>query len=177
MNSTCNAARCVISMKNKIMAALSTGLLVLTCSASAHTKQETTAWIITQTQPNAPGLSYSITQGTLIRLLNLSTPLGNARSQHSIPIDKINRITVVHTDKYLSYTLSCAAPCVDAVNEGIDIPEGGQEKSRLFLFEIYRPLDASFPLRMNEALLKLVELHGGKAQLSQKPITPAPEPF
>ncbi len=152
-------------------------LLVPAAPAAGRAKEETVAWIIQQTHPNVPGLGYSIEHGQFVRLLNLSTPLGNARSQHAIPIAKITRIRFIHTEKYLSYTLSCETPCVEVVNEGIDGQGSGAQQPRQFLFEIYRTLDSGFPPRMNRALLKLVELHGGKAELSRQVSKPEKEPF
>lgn len=156
----------------------SIGLLLLALHggvACAQTKADTEAWIIEQSADNVPGLTYAIDGDDLLRRLQLpSSPLASGVVQQSIPIRRITRIEVVHTDKYVSYALSCVEPCVEHLTQGIaDDSEPGRKRPVL-LFEIYRKLDASFPPRMNKALLKLVELHGGKAVVIEKAKPKAP---
>ena len=143
--------------------------------ACAQTKADTEAWLIEQSADNVPGLTYTIDGDDLLRRLQLpSLPLASGVVQQSIPIRRITSIEVVHTEKYLSYALSCAEPCVEHLTQGIaDEPDPGRKRPVL-LFEIYRKLDASFLLRMNMALLKLVELHGGKASVVEKAKPKAP---
>lgn len=145
-------------------------------AVSAQTRSETEAWIIEQCADNVAGLSYSIAGDDLVRRLRLpSSPLGAGVVQQSIPIRRITRIEVVHTERYLSYSLSCDEPCVDHLAQGI--ADDGPPRRSVLLFEIYRRLDASYPPRMTKALLKLVELHGGRAQVFAKPKPKPKAPF
>lgn len=136
-------------------------------TATAQTRDEAEAWIIRQTQFNVPGLTYLIEEGELVRRIQLpSMPGGSAVTQQSIPINQIVSIAVTHTDRFLSYALACAKPCVEQIDQGTEDQFNHQEKRSRLLFEIYTKFDASFPPRMNKALLRLVELHGGKAKLT-----------
>lgn len=154
------------------------GLLALAlCAApaAAQTRSETEAWIIQQTQANVTGLTYAIDGEELLRRLEMRTPMTNdVVVQQAIPIRHIKRIEVLHTDRFLSYRLSCASPCVEHLTQGVAEEAGTAGKREVLLFEIYRSLDARFPPRMNKAMLKLVELHGGRATLveQQKPKQP-----
>lgn len=147
------------------------GLLLCSISAHAQTKAETEAWILKQGEMNTSLLTYRIEGGELVSEVSLgpgAAAMGASTVSKAIPIREITRIAYVHTEKYLSYSLMCDRPCVYLIEE----PD---EKQPRFLFEIYRKLDASFPPRMNKALLKLVEQHGGKARLI--PMSVEKEPF
>jgi hypothetical protein len=130
-------------------------------AVAAQTLDETKAWIIQQGNMNTPLLKYFMEGGELVSEASFGPgagALGAMPVQKAIPIGKITRVTYVHTEKYLSYSLMCNAPCAYLLEE----PD---EKQPKFLFEIYRKLDASFPARMNKALLHLIKLHGGKATI------------
>ena len=143
-------------------------------SAAAQTREETEFWIIKQTQPNVRGLSYAIEGDNLVRRVELPWAAGGGVVQMSLPIKQISAVGYAFTDRYLSYSLLCETPCTEQWSEGVDAPD--PENRRKLLFEIYRKLDPSFPPRMHKALLKLIELHGGKARLFQLP-PPPKEPF
>lgn len=147
------------------------GLLFFSLASAAQTKEETAEWILKQSEINTPLLKYGIEGGEFVSEVSFgpgADAMGASAVRKAIPIREISRITYVHTDRYLSYSLMCDRPCAYL----IDDPDQKQPK---FLFEIYRKLDASFPPRMNKALLKLIEQHGGKAKLLQ--VRPATEPF
>jgi hypothetical protein len=141
---------------------------------AAQTRSEAEAWIVEQAANNVAGLTYAIDGDDLVRRLQMPSPLSSGVVQQTIPIRRITRIEVTHTEKYLSYTLSCDEPCVEQLTEGVADDSDPRRKRPVLLFEIYRRLDASFPPRMNKALLKLVELHGGKAKVVEKAKPKAP---
>jgi hypothetical protein len=137
------------------------GLLLFAVSAIAQTREETEAWILQQGNMNTPLLRYYIERGELVSEASFGPGAGSMGArpvQKAIPIGRITHITYVRTDKYLSYSLMCDTPCSYLLDE----PD---EKPPKFLFEIYRKLDASFPARMNKALLHLIRLHGGSATI------------
>lgn len=137
------------------------GLMLVSISAAAQTKTETEAWILKQSEMNTPLLKYRIEGDELVSEASFgpgAATMGASVVGKAIPIREITRIAYVHTEKYLSYVLMCDKPCAYLIEE----PD---EKQARFLFEIYQKLDASFPPRMNKALLKLVEHHGGRAKL------------
>lgn len=135
----------------------------------AQPPSETSAWILKQTQVNVSGLTYAIEDGQFVRRLELASPMSRGRIQQTIPIAQITRIGMLHTDKYLSYVLSCNSPCVEHLSQDMEDQPNADEKSEKFLFEIYQKYDASFPPRMNRALQTLVQEHGGKATLYEQP--------
>lgn len=138
--------------------------LLFVDNAVAQTKEETEEWIIKQSEMNSPLLKYRIEGDEMVSEVSFgpgAATMGSMPVQKAISISKITRITYVHTDKYLSYSLMCDSPCAYLLDE----PD---EKRSKFLFEIYRKLDSSFPPRMNKALLHLVKLHGGKASIAKQ---------
>ncbi len=144
-------------------------LMLPALTAIAQTRDETEAWIIRQTASNVPGMTYLIEEGELIRRIKLpSFSGGGGVVQQSIPISQVTSIAVTHTDRYLSYSLACTAPCVEQISQDTEDQFDAEERRPRLLFEIYRKFDSSFPPRMNKALLKLVELHGGKAKLTEQ---------
>jgi hypothetical protein len=127
--------------------------------AAAQTQEETESWILKQSEFNMDGrLKYVIEEGQFISLLSLPYALGGDTIKKSIPILKVSKISVVQTDKFISFSLMCDRPCA---TQDDDI----NNQQPVFLFEIYKKLDASFSERMQKALLHLVELHGGKANI------------
>jgi hypothetical protein len=158
-------------------------LLAASIAASpvmAQTREETESWIIKQTEQNLMSarsigisLTYAIEGDQLIRRIAFPAASGGGTAQTSISIKQINRIGYVFTERYLSYSLLCETECIDQFSQGMESAEPADK--RKFLFEIFRKLDPGFPPRMHKALLKLVELHGGKAKLFQLP--PQREPF
>lgn len=152
-------------MKNLIWILL---LALFSASAMAQTQEETEAWIIKQSGFNLEGrLKHSIEGDELISRLTLPYAMGGETIQRSIPIKQIKTISYTHTDAYLSYTLMCDKPCTTQFNGNTEV----EEKSPKFLFEIHKSFDSSFPPRMHKALLKLVELHGGKAKMVRQQAT------
>ena len=137
-------------------------------AATAQTREETEAWILEQAAGNRFELQHAIEEGQFISRLTLPGIMRDTTIEKAIPIDKVTRITVVHTRRYLSYSLMCDEPCAYLLDE----PELKQPR---FLFEIYVELDASFPPRMNTALLHLIKLYGGKAQIEKAKV--AAQPF
>lgn len=130
-------------------------------NAIAQTKEETEAWILKQTQANPIEIKHSIEDNVLISkvtMVNGIGGLGGEPIEKGIPIDQITTISYTHTNEYLSYTMTCDQPCAYLLDE----PD---EKRTKFLFEIYKRVDASYVPRMNNALLNLVKLHGGKAKI------------
>lgn len=145
--------------------------LVLSIGAAAQSREETHAWILEQSRAmNPPHLSHRIEEGELISELSLgggASVMGAAPVQKAVPLNRVSRITLTQTDRYLSYAFYCDQPCAYLLDE----PSSRQDR---FLFELYRKVDPSYPPRMNKALLHLVKLHGGKATA----VTPlaAPKP-
>lgn len=138
-------------------------LSFLSLNAMAQTKEETEAWILKQTEANPSEIKHSIEDDVLISkvtMLNGIGGLGGEPIEKGIPISQITKIVYTHTNKYLSYTMTCDKPCAYLLDE----PD---EKRPKFLFEIYKRLDSSYVPRMNKALLQLVTLHGGKAKLTK----------
>jgi hypothetical protein len=134
-------------------------LTLYTTIAISQTQEETEGWILKQTEFNLEGrLKYAIEDGELISSLTLPYALGGETIQKAIPISQITKISFVHTDKYLSYSLMCDKPCAYQADE----PDDKQTK---FLFEIYKKQNSSFPPRMQKALLHLIKLYGGEAKM------------
>ncbi len=150
------------------MKKLSIGILlffVFAITAIAQTREETEAWIIKQVEFNLEGrLKYSIEGDELISRLTLPYRMGGETIQKSIPINQIKSISFTHTHEFLSYSLICDKPCVSQFNGDTQ----SEDMKPRFLFEIYKKLDSSFLPRMDKALLKLIELHGGKAKIVQQ---------
>jgi hypothetical protein len=133
--------------------------LLFTTAIAAQTKEETTAWIIRQTEVNRAELKHSIVDGVLISHVNLGMNVGGlfgGAIEKGIPIGQVTGIVYTHTPEYLSYTMTCNKPCAYLLEE----PDAMRPK---FLFEIYKNLDAAYVERMNKALTHLVKLHGGHA--------------
>ena len=144
-------------MNKQIIWALA--LVAVATSAGAQTREATQEWILHQSGMNPPNLSHHIEGGELVSEVSLgpgAAALGAAPVRKAVEIGKVTRITYVHTDRYLSYTLACDVPCAYVLDE----PDRLGNK---FLFEIYRKLDANYPARMGKALQHLVKLHGGTA--------------
>lgn len=138
---------------------------VFSVTAMAQTREETEAWIIKQAEFNLEGrLKYAIEGDELISRLTLPYGMGGETIQKSIPINQIKSISFTHTHEFLSYSLICEKPCVSQFNGNTE----SKEMKPKFLFEIYKNLDSSFLPRMHKALLKLIELHGGKAKIVQQ---------
>ena len=138
---------------------------VFTITAVAQTREETEAWIIKQAKFNLEGrLKYAIEGDELISRLTLPYGMGGETIQKSIPINQIKSISFTHTHEFLSYSLICNKPCVSQFNGNTQ----SEDMKPRFLFEIYKKLDSSFLPRMDKALLKLIELHGGKAKIVQQ---------
>lgn len=136
-------------------------LSFLSLNAMAQTKEETEAWILKQTEVNPSEIKHSIEDDVLISkvtMLNGIGGLGGEPIEKGIPISQITKIVYTHTNEYLSYTMTCDQPCAYLLDE----PD---EKRPKFLFEIYKKLDTGYVTRMNNALLHLVKLHGGKAKI------------
>jgi len=151
------------------------GCLMLALFASQamaqQTKEETESWILKQAAINTPGLSYTIEGDEFVSHMSFGAGAGIYGAndvQKAIPISKVTQIQYIHTDKYLSYILTCNQPCAYLLAD----PE---EKQPKFLFEIYRKVDSEFPARMNKALLHLIKLHGGNAKISKQ--APVKEAF
>lgn len=136
-------------------------LSFVSINAMAQTKEETESWILKQTEVNPIEIKHSIEGNVLISkitMVNGIGGLGGEPIEKGIPIDQITTISYTHTNEYLSYTMTCDKPCAYLLDE----PD---EKRPKFLFEIYKRFDASYVPRMNNALLNLVKLHGGKAKI------------
>ena len=138
---------------------LSGVLVMLASCAVAQTKEATHTWIIEQTRMNPFRLKHSIEGDALISSTTMSSAaMGGETVEKAIPVSQVTTIAYTHTNEFLSYTLSCNVPCSYLMKS----PEIKRPK---FLFEIYSKLDASYVQRMNNALLHLVKLHGGKAKV------------
>ena len=131
-------------------------LSLVSTNAMTRTLEETESWIIKQTEVNPYGLKHGIEGDVLISKFTIVT-IGGETIEKGIPISQITKIAYMHTNEYLSYTMTCDTPCVYLLDE----PD---EKQPKFLFEIYKNLDKSYVLRMNKALLNLVKLHGGSVK-------------
>lgn len=146
-------------------------VLVMAGGVSAQSREDTHAWILEQSRAmNPPNLKHSIEGGELISEVSLgagASSMGAPPVQKAVPLDRVTRITLTQTDRYLSYAFYCDQPCAYLLDE----PSNKQDR---FLFELYRKVDAGYVPRMNKALLHLVKLHGGRATV----ITPqaAPKP-
>ncbi len=132
----------------------------------AQTQEETEAWIVEQTDFYNYGLTYTIEGDELVSRISLPLAGGGGTIKKSIPISRITKISFVHEkEKFLSYSLKCNDSCAYMVKLSSDEKFEEEEQQHQFLFEMYKKVDESFPPRMNKALLRLVELHGGKAKI------------
>ncbi len=154
-----------IAMKH-LLAALA---LFVAAGASAQSREDTHAWILEQSRGmNPPNLQHRIEGGELISSVSLgggASVMGAPPVEKAVPLDRVTRITLTQTDRYLSYAFYCDQPCAYLLDE----PSNKQDR---FLFELYRKVDASYPPRMSKALLHLVKLHGGRATV----VTPQAAP-
>lgn len=145
--------------------------MLLAGHAQAQSIEDTTAWILGQTKINPPQLVYAITAGRMTSEVSMgpgAASMGARPVRKAIPISQVTRISYVRTDRYLSYSLSCASPCAF-------LAEQPAQKQPVFLLEFYSKVEPGFVTRMNKALLHLVSLHGGRAQVEEHQA--APEPF
>ena len=112
-------------------------------------------------------MSYQIEEGEFI-----STLKGyETRYKTSLPIKDITSISYLHTDRFLSFQFKCKDECVYLlITDNYDKYISDQKKTG-FLFELYGKIDASMIPRIQKALLHLIEIQGGNAQLVpyQKP--------
>ena len=136
--------------------------------AMAQTQPETEAWILAQASAHYNlDLSYQIEEGEFI-----STLKGyETRYKTSLPIKDITSISYLHTDRFLSFQFKCKDECAYLlITDNYDKYISDQKKTG-FLFELYGKIDASMIPRIQKALLHLIEIQGGKAQLVpyQKP--------
>ena len=147
---------------------LSGVLVMLASCAVAQTKEATHTWIIEQTRMNPFRLKHSIEGDALISSTTMgSAAMGGETVEKAIPVSQVTTIAYTHTNEYLSYTLSCNAPCSYLM-------ESPEIKRPKFLFEIYSKLDAGYVQRMNNALLHLVKLHGGQAKVVKAAVPKQP---
>jgi hypothetical protein len=140
---------------------------------AAQTKEETEKWILTQTDNNTiRSLSYKIENGEWIRKLEPFTMIGDGKTtKNTIQIKDIKTVSVLHTEKFMSFEFTCPEDCAYSVTTNSSDKFVSDEKGNRFLFEIYGRLDASMLPRMQKAILHLIELNGGKAKMvaNQKP--------
>lgn len=134
----------------------------------AQTKEETEAWILKQAAKNRFELQHAIEDGLFISRITMPGFPSDTLIEKAIPISKVTRVYYTHTQEYLSYSLRCDEPCAYLMDE----PEIKRDN---FLFEIYQPLNSSFPHRMNKALLHLIKIHGGHARVEKQEL--AKQPF
>ena len=153
-------------------------LFLLPFSASSQTREETEKWILSKVDVRSLelGLEYSIVDGELIRVVRpISVLSGDSRFDHvhetSIPLGSIKTISYKHTDEYLSFELKCNDDCVYYVLTSSREEMKKDEYIGVFRLEVYAKVDAEMAVRMQNALLHLVQLHGGSAK-----IVPFPEP-
>ncbi len=139
----------------------------------AQTKEETEKWILAQTANNTiRSLSYKIENGEWIRKLEPFTMIGDGKTtKNTIQIKDIKTVSVLHTEKFMSFEFTCPEDCTYSVTTNSSDKFVSDEKGSNFLFEIYGKLDASMLPRMQKAILHLIELNGGKAKMvaHQKP--------
>jgi hypothetical protein len=96
----------------------------------------------------------------------IAVPAGGADVVNkSIPLASIKRMSFLHTDKFLSFSLMCEDECAHQINTDYSGKFQSERRSKKFLFEIYKPFDKSFPPRMQKALVHLIALHGGKVKM------------
>jgi hypothetical protein len=148
-------------------------LAILPALTMAQTKEETEKWILAQTANNTiRNLSYKIENGEWVRKLEPFTMIGNGQTtKNTIQIKDIKTITVLHTEKFMSFSFICPDDCTYSVTTGSSDKFVSDSRGSSFLFEIYGKLDDSLLPRMQKAILHLVELNGGKAKMVpyQKP--------
>jgi hypothetical protein len=134
----------------------------------AQSLEETQSWILEQDRNNLTDLSHSIEDGEFISTLRMPSlgSAGGGEVKRSVPLAQIKTISYVHTDEYLSFVLQCAQgdACVYQVVNDSDGNFESEERREKLLFELYKKLDASFPKRMEKALLHLIKLSGGSAK-------------
>ena len=132
--------------------------------ASAQTKEDTVAWLMKQASQNPRDLRHSVEDGVLESHLHLASGIGGIAGPISkaIPLGKVTAIVLTQTDKYVSFTLMCNMPCAYLL-------ESPELKRDRFLFEIYGNFDSTYALRLQNALLHLVKLHGGGARATIAP--------
>lgn len=135
-------------------------LLFMFCGLSlAQTKEESIGWLMKQAAQNPGDLRHSVEDGALESHLTLAGGIGGLADPiaKAIPLGKVTAIVLTQTDKYISFTLKCNTPCAYLLQS----PELKRDK---FLFEIYGKFDSAYALRLQNALLHLVKLHGGSAR-------------
>lgn len=136
--------------------------LSFSLGALAQTKEETQAWIISKIPFNLD-LKYSIDADKLVSIM--SPRFSGDHFKRSIPMGSVKTISYVHTDTYLSFVLKCEDECAYLIITDKNDKFVSENKKDVMLFELYGKLDAELIPRMEKALLRLVELNGGKAKL------------
>jgi hypothetical protein len=138
--------------------------MAFTGIAMAQTKEDTIAWLVKQTTQNPSDLKHSVEDGVLESHVTLAGGIGGLADPISkgIPLGKVTDIVLTQTNKYVSFTLKCSTPCAYLLQS----PEVKRDK---FLFEIYGKFDSAYALRLQNALLHLVKLHGGSAKATNAP--------
>lgn len=148
-------------------------LALLPALAMAQTKEDTEKWILAQNANSTiRSLSYTIEKGEWVRTLQPFTMIGSQNTtKNTIQIKDIKTITVLHTDKFMSFQFNCPDDCAYSVTTSGSDKFVSDARSNSFLFEIYSKLDDSMLPRMQKAILHLIELNGGKAKMVpyQKP--------
>jgi hypothetical protein len=137
-------------------------LLIFPLSALGQTKEETQAWIISKIPYNYD-LKYTIEDDKLVS--TMPGRHGGNNYKRSMPISAIKTISHVHTDTYLSFALKCDDECAYLIATDSRDKFVSEAKKDVMLFELYGKLDAELIPRMEKALLRLVELNGGKAKI------------
>ena len=139
-------------------------LLTYGSVATAQTKEDTVAWLMKQATQNPYSLKHAVEDGVFESHLTLIGGIGRAADPISkaIPLGKVTAIVLTQTDKYVSFSLACDTPCAYLL-------ESPELKRDRFLFEIYGKFDSAYALRLQNALLHLVKLHGGNAKATSAP--------
>lgn len=137
-------------------------LLLLPLTAAAQTKEETQAWILSKV-PYVSYLNYTIDGENLIATFPPMRGGGNT-IKRTLALKGIKNISYTHTDKYLSFVLKCDTECAYLIETDGSDKFVSESKKDMMLFELYGKVDADIGPRMEKALLRLVELNGGKAK-------------
>ncbi len=151
----------------KMFAAILFALLFHT-NSYAQSLSETENWILSKIPFYQPlDLKYSFDNGNLIRKLAMPYSAGGKKTKDIIPLKDVKTISVLVGDDFISFKLKCDSDCA---YEELSTSEGdfiSEEMFDAFLFEIYfdGKFDKSLAPRIEKALLKAIELNGGKAKI------------
>lgn len=136
--------------------------------AFAQSLEETQKWLLAKALDSkfASTQVFSFGEGTFESETTPAAVYNKKTYNRSIPLKDVKTISVLQGDGFVSFTLSCDYEC--AYEETVDYYDKkfiSEKMKNYFLFEIYGNPNPTLNPRIEKALLKLVELNGGKAKI------------